>query len=150
MVSKAKNSSPPQDRQDREDPGGAAGGLGAAGVLPRGRGRAGVGGGPRASVKGRQHRAIALGTAPGARIHAQIEDAIAPMTAASRPALKLVETLEEAVTAARHLVPADGVVLLSPGAPSFDQFRDYAERGRAFARLGGFAVADEHIEGLGC
>lgn len=91
---------------------------------------------------------IAMGQ-NGPRIHAQLEDALAALPAGSRPALKLVDTLDAAVAAAAHLTPPGGVVLLSPGAPSFDQYLNYAERGRAFARLAGFAVADEHIEGLG-
>ena len=91
---------------------------------------------------------IAMGQ-NGARIHAQIEEAYAAQAKVAPPMMKLVDTLEAAMTAATRMVPAGGVVLLSPGAPSFDQFRDYAERGRAFARLAGFEVADEHIEGLG-
>ena len=64
--------------------------------------------------------------------------------------LQRVETLQEAVTAARELTAAGGAILLSPGAPSFDQFRDYAERGRRFAELAGFdADVIGHIEGLG-
>ncbi len=52
--------------------------------------------------------------------------------------LESAGTLADAVSAARRLTPAGGTILLSPGAPSFDQFRDYAERGAAFASLGGF------------
>ncbi len=37
-----------------------------------------------------------------------------------------------AVEIARQLTPAGGVVLLSPGAPSFPHYQDYAARGRAF------------------
>jgi UDP-N-acetylmuramoylalanine--D-glutamate ligase len=59
-------------------------------------------------------------------------------------------TLAEAVQRAKASTPDDGVILLSPGAPSFDQFRDYAERGREFARLAGFDPGDiAQIEGLG-
>ena len=62
----------------------------------------------------------------------------------------LVATLAEAVERARALTPAGGVVLLSPGAPSFDQFHDYADRGRLFAELAGFdGQAISGIEGLG-
>jgi UDP-N-acetylmuramoylalanine--D-glutamate ligase len=60
------------------------------------------------------------------------------------------EDLPQAVTRARESSARGGVVLLSPGAPSFDQFRDYAQRGRAFAALAGFdAGALGEIEGLG-
>ncbi len=59
-------------------------------------------------------------------------------------------TLADAVTCARRLVDASGAILLSPGAPSFDQFRDYAARGREFARLAGFdPEVITQIEGLG-
>lgn len=46
--------------------------------------------------------------------------------------------LEQAVNQAEAVLGHDGIVLLSPGAPSFPAYRDYVERGRHFARLAGF------------
>jgi UDP-N-acetylmuramoylalanine--D-glutamate ligase len=90
------------------------------------------------------HAVIALG-ANGARIAALLEEG------PSLPfRLERCGSLGDAVALARVATPAGGVVLLSPGAPSFDQFRDYADRGRAFVQLAGFdpqAIAG--IEGLG-
>lgn len=64
--------------------------------------------------------------------------------------LEAVVTLADAIAAARAATPAGGVVMLSPGAPSFDQFKDYAERGRVFANIAGFdGDAIGCIEGLG-
>ena len=73
--------------------------------------------------------------ANGPRIHALL----APVAEAEGFALQAAVDLEQAVTMARGLLgPAGGVVLLSPGAPSFGAYRDYVARGRHFAALGGF------------
>ena len=93
----------------------------------------------------RQHapHAIIANGANGERIHALLGDAHGGQR-------HCVATLGEAVALAREQTPAGGTILLSPGAPSFDQFHDYAERGRCFAELAGFD-ADQigQIEGLG-
>lgn len=89
-------------------------------------------------------RAVVVQGAAGPRIARSLRDA------GIACALEDCSALEGAVARARSLTPAGGVVLLSPGAPSFDQFRNYAERGRVFARLAGFDdAAIGEIAGLG-
>ncbi|MFT4198018.1 MAG: UDP-N-acetylmuramoyl-L-alanine--D-glutamate ligase [Pseudoxanthomonas sp.] len=84
--------------------------------------------------------------ANGPRIH----EVLAPLAAEGRFALRAAACMQEAVEAARALLPAGGVVLLSPGAPSFGAYRDYVERGKDFARVAGFdPEAIAAIAGLG-
>lgn len=82
----------------------------------------------------------------GPKIHARL----APVAADVGFALAEAADLAEAVARARALLGGEGVVLLSPGAPSFGAYRDYTERGRHFARLAGFdPEAIAAIPGLG-
>ena len=72
--------------------------------------------------------------ANGPRIHALL----APLALEAGFTLVATETLPQAVAAARAALGEEGVVLLSPGAPSFGQYKDYVARGRHFAELAGF------------
>jgi UDP-N-acetylmuramoylalanine--D-glutamate ligase len=82
----------------------------------------------------------------GPRIH----DLLAPIAGACGFALSAAGDLEDAVAQARVALRGSGVVLLSPGAPSFGAYRDYTERGRHFASLAGFdPEAISSIPGLG-
>lgn len=56
----------------------------------------------------------------------------------SLPRVTEASDLSAAVEEARSSTPADGVVLLSPAAPSFGRFRNYQERGKRFAQEVGF------------
>ena len=47
----------------------------------------------------------------------------------------LLPNLEAAVAEARRLAGPGDVVLLSPGGTSYDAFKDFAERGRAFREM---------------
>ena len=68
----------------------------------------------------------------------KIHDLLAPIAAAAGFVLAEAGDLGEAVAQARDLLDGEGVILLSPGAPSFGSYRDYTERGRHFASLAGF------------
>ena len=59
-------------------------------------------------------------------------------------------SLAQALDAAQAELSDGGVVLLSPGAPSFGAYTDYVARGRHFAELAGFDPnAISRIPGLG-
>ena len=82
----------------------------------------------------------------GDRIHALL----APLASDGRFALSQARDLDEALSQARAAMPNTGVILLSPGAPSFGLYRDYVARGRRFAELAGFDPdAISGIAGMG-
>jgi UDP-N-acetylmuramoyl-L-alanine---L-glutamate ligase len=62
---------------------------------------------------------------------------IAAAREAGAPATRAIEVagMREAVSLARDLGRPGAVILLSPGAPSFDHYRDYEERGEHFREL---------------
>jgi UDP-N-acetylmuramoylalanine--D-glutamate ligase len=73
--------------------------------------------------------------ANGPRIHALLQ----PLADEGRFGLHAGGDLPHAVELARGALGTQGgVVLLSPGAPSFGAYRDYVARGRHFAELAGF------------
>jgi UDP-N-acetylmuramoylalanine--D-glutamate ligase len=65
----------------------------------------------------------------------KISTEIGTLSKESRPySLTRCAGLEEAVYAAKRVVQPGYVVLLSPGGTSFDEFRDFEERGEAFKK----------------
>jgi UDP-N-acetylmuramoylalanine--D-glutamate ligase len=70
----------------------------------------------------------------GPLIHALL----APIAAQSGFVLEAAADLADAMHKARVVLGDEGVMLLSPGAPSFGPYRDYVARGRHFAELAGF------------
>jgi UDP-N-acetylmuramoylalanine--D-glutamate ligase len=97
----------------------------------------------RAPLAARGATVIAIGEA-----RARLRDALASRGARvigigeARPLLRAAfgdlvtvdeaSSLRDAVERAFELASPDGTVLLAPACSSFDMFRDYAERGRAF------------------
>src|SRR5690606_27701547 len=80
----------------------------------------------------------------------RINELLAPVARTAGFVLEAATDLVEAIGKARALLAGDGVILLSPGAPSFGPYSDYTERGRHFAELAGFdPQAISGIPGLG-
>ncbi len=75
-------------------------------------------------VATRARHAVLNGASAG-----ELDEALARRGFADRT---VVRTLDEAVAAAARLAREGDVVLLAPGYKSFDQFRDFEDRGHAF------------------
>jgi UDP-N-acetylmuramoyl-L-alanine---L-glutamate ligase len=69
---------------------------------------------------------------------ARIAQELAGAARGGRFILQQALEMPEAVRMADQALGAEGVVLLSPGAPSFPRYRSYVERGRHFAESSGF------------
>ncbi len=70
----------------------------------------------------------------GPRIH----DLLAAVARTAGFRLLQADDLEQAMARARDALGGEGVILLSPGAPSYGAYKDFTQRGRHFAQLAGF------------
>jgi UDP-N-acetylmuramoylalanine--D-glutamate ligase len=61
-----------------------------------------------------------------------IEKAVTAFSGVGTVDVRRAATLKEAVKLAAEVASAGDVVLLSPGGTSFDEFKDFAERGERF------------------
>ncbi|MFN3310363.1 MAG: UDP-N-acetylmuramoyl-L-alanine--D-glutamate ligase [Thermomonas sp.] len=86
------------------------------------------------AMRARAPRAVVTMGQNGPRIHALL----APVAAQAGFVLGAASDLADAMAQARAALPTGGVVLLSPGAPSFGAYPNYVARGRHFAQLAGF------------
>ena len=73
--------------------------------------------------------------ARAAVVYGQAADLIVAALEAGGLPYQRVETLDEAVDVARNRAQAGDAVLLSPACSSYDQFRDYEQRGDTFRQL---------------
>ena len=55
----------------------------------------------------------------------------------------MARSMQDAVARAKEMTPGGGVVLLSPAAPSYGDYRDFAERGRDFVAKAGFVASNK-------
>ena len=98
------------------------------------------------AMKSRAPIAVVTMGQNGPRIHGLL----APVARTAGFMLAEAADLADAIGQARGALDGEGVVLLSPGAPSFGPYHDYTERGRHFAELAGFdPAAISGIPGLG-
>jgi UDP-N-acetylmuramoyl-L-alanine---L-glutamate ligase len=82
----------------------------------------------------------------GPRIHERLKQ----IAVNKHFALAEATEMEDALRLGREILESEGVILLSPGAPSFPRYADYVERGRHFAKLAGFDPKQiSSIPGLG-
>jgi UDP-N-acetylmuramoylalanine-D-glutamate ligase len=68
---------------------------------------------------------------------------------ATPPALLHADDIDAAVASASAAIDGEGIVLLSPAAPSFNAFRDFTERGERFAAAVARLRAAESAGGVG-
>jgi UDP-N-acetylmuramoylalanine--D-glutamate ligase len=89
-----------------------------------------------AKLGGGAAQAVLCLGASGERIYAALR------AVAGHPKTELSHSMEAAVSRARQMTPKGGVALLSPAAPSYGYYRDFAERGRDFAVKAGLTAGD--------